>query len=194
MASSSYAVAFRRGDPVKKKIEVDEYFRMAESMRPMELVYGVVREPPAPLYGHQSALTHLGALMDAHVREHRLGRVCVSPIDVVLDEAAALVVQPDIIFVSYDRRAIVRGRVFGAPDLVVEVLSPRTEARDRTTKLGWYVRYGVREYWLVDVVYRSLEIIDFGANAAARRTFEEDAIPASLVFPAWTVPVRELFD
>jgi hypothetical protein len=74
---------------MKKKIGVDEYFAMAESMRPMALVYGVVREPPAPLYGHQSVLTHLGALMDAHVREHRLGRVCVSPVDVVRLHAPA---------------------------------------------------------------------------------------------------------
>jgi len=63
---------------------VDEYFTPPESLRPMELVYGVVREPP-PRYGHQSVVTRLTALLDAHVRAHALGQVCVSPVDVVLD-------------------------------------------------------------------------------------------------------------
>jgi Uma2 family endonuclease len=177
-----------------KKMEVHEYFRQAESMRPMELVYGVVREPPAPRYGHQSVLTHLGALMDMHVREQRLGRVCVSPIDVVLDVDAALVVQPDIIFVAEERRAIIRERVFGAPDLVVEVLSPRTAARDRTTKVEWYAHYGVRECWLVNTSQRAVEILDLGRGASARRRFNRDAIPASTVFPAWNIPVHEIFE
>jgi hypothetical protein len=56
----------------RKRLGVAEYLRKPESMRPMELVYGIVREPPAPRYGHQSLLTHLGALLDRHVRElHR---------------------------------------------------------------------------------------------------------------------------
>lgn len=177
-----------------KRIDVDDYFRLAESMQPMELVYGVVHEPPAPRYGHQSVLTHLGALMDAHVREHGLGTVCVAPIDVVLDAEAALVVQPDIIFVAEARRAIIRERVFGPPDLVVEVLSPRTALRDRTTKLGWYTRYGVRECWLVDVSRRSLDLVDLESGSAVSRTFERNAIPASRVFPMWPTRVDDIFD
>lgn len=84
------------------QMTVREYFRQPETMRPMELVYGVVREPPAPNYGHQTIVTRLTVLLDEHVRAHGLGQVCVSPVDVVLDEERALVVQPDVVFIAKD--------------------------------------------------------------------------------------------
>lgn len=176
------------------RLTVKEYFTYPETMRPMELVYGIVREPPAPRYGHQSAVTRLGALMYAYVEQHALGKVCVSPIDVVLDEPAALVIQPDIVFVAADRLAIIRDRIWGAPDLVVEVLSPRTARRDRTTKLGWYRQYGVRECWLVDVTQRAIEVIQPAAAGDGCAIFREDESVHSFVLPDWNVPVTTLLD
>jgi hypothetical protein len=82
----------------------------------MELVYGVVREPPAPRWGHQAVVTRLVTLLEPYVRAEQLGRLCVSPIDVVLNAERALVVQPDLVFISNERLAIVRERVHGAPD------------------------------------------------------------------------------
>ena len=148
---------------------VKEYFEGPETLRPMELVFGIVREPPAPRYGHQSVVTTLTVLLERYVRERGLGIVCVSPIDVVLDRERALVVQPDLIFVSNARRSIIRERVWGAPDLVVEVLSRRTAARDRTEKLQWYRAYGVRECWLVDPARRTIEVVscDGGGEASS---------------------------
>jgi Uma2 family endonuclease len=131
--------------------------------------------------------------MDTHVRAHRLGRVCVAPVDVVLDPDGPLVVQPDIIFVSNERAAIVRDRVWGAPDLVVEVLSPRTAARDRTTKLDWYERYGVRECWLSDAQRRSIEVVRLGENGG-RLTFTAGSVPQSIVLPAWSASIDDIFD
>jgi Uma2 family endonuclease len=186
--------AIQPGRITMKRIEVHEYFGGPESMKRMELVHGFVREPPAPRYGHQSLLTHLGALLDRHVRERHLGQVCVAPVDVVLDEPAALVVQPDIIFVTTDRLSIVRERVFGPPDLVVEVLSPGTARRDRTTKLAWYRRYGVRECWLVDLRTRSLEVVELQGDVASHQTYTGNAAPRSMVLPQWAVPVEEIFD
>jgi Uma2 family endonuclease len=178
-----------------RRLSVDEYFELPETMRPMELVYGVVREPPAPRYAHQALVTHLGALMDVFVRRHQLGKVCVSPVDVVLDESAALVVQPDIIFVGRDRLSIIRERIFGPPDLVVEILSPRTARRDRTTKLAWYQQYGVRECWLVDVKDRSIDVVAFQAGAATRRKkFSGSAPLQSAVLLAWAISADEIFD
>lgn len=176
-----------------EKLRVNDYFGLAESMRPMELVYGVVREPPAPRYGHQNLLTHLGALLDRHVREHRLGEVCVSPVDVVLDVDAALVIQPDLIFVSSERLSIVRDRVWGPPDLAVEVLSPRTAERDRTVKLGWYRRYGVAECWLVDISARCVDVIEFGSAPERSTRFSGEMPVASRVLPRWGFPANELF-
>ena len=123
-----------------------EYLSGAEQLRRQELVWGFVREPPAPRYGHQSIVTRTIVLLDQHVRSGGLGRVCVSPIDVVLDAQKDLVLQPDVIFVSNDNAAIVRDQIWGPPDLVIEVESLGTRRRDRTFKLRWYRKYGVREY------------------------------------------------
>jgi Uma2 family endonuclease len=175
-----------------ERISVGDYFELPESTSPMELVYGVVREPPAPRYGHQLAATHLGALLDQHVRDRGLGEVCLAPVDVVLDAARALVVQPDIIFVARARRAIIGDRVMGPPDLVVEVLSPRTARRDRTTKLGWYQRYGVRECWFVNPAKHSIEVVDLTGPRVRRRTFTGRAVARSVVLPDWEIRVEEL--
>jgi Uma2 family endonuclease len=78
----------------------------------------------------------------------------------VLDEAAALVVQPDVIFVSTQRSSIIQHCIIGAPDIVVEVVSPGTEHRDRTVKLAWYRRYGVRECWIANPHTRTIDVVD----------------------------------
>ena len=174
------------------KLTTAEYFRYPESLSRMELVYGVVREPPAPRYGHQSIVTRLTVLLDMHVRQRALGQVCVSPVDVVLDEAAALVVQPDIIFVAQQRLDIVRDRVWGAPDLVVEVMSGRTAQRDRTTKLRWYRRYGVSECWLVSPRLYSLEVVPL-AGSSRRARCSGATIARSIVLPEWDVPTDDIF-
>ncbi len=145
---------------MERRISTNDYLRMPETNRPAELVYGVVREPPAPLYGHQKAVGQLFYLLKEHVEKATLGDVCVSPIDVVLDEAAALVVQPDVIFVSKQRSSIIQHCIVGAPDIVVEVVSPGTEHRDRTVKLAWYRRYGVRECWIANPHTRTIDVVD----------------------------------
>jgi Uma2 family endonuclease len=137
---------------------------MPETNRPAELVYGVVREPPAPAYGHQKIVGQLFHLLKNHVDANKSGEVCISPIDVVLDELADLVVQPDVIFVTKERMAIIRNHIAGAPDIVVEVLSEGTEHRDRTIKLAWYRRYGVRECWIANPRARTIEVVDCGTG------------------------------
>jgi Uma2 family endonuclease len=173
------------------KLGVVEYFDLEETTRPMELEYGVVREPPMPAFGHQLISARLTALLYAHVEEFGLGQLS-SPVDVVLDAEAALVVQPDIVFVSNDRLAIVRERVWGAPDLVVEILSPWTARRDRTIKLAWYRQYGVRECWLVDPNRRTIEVVDLQSTTPSRQFTRADPI-RSYVFPRWTVSVDRIF-
>lgn len=176
-----------------RKLTVDAYFRMPESTHPMELVYGIVHEPPAPFYEHQSLVTRLTTLLDGHVRRQRLGRVCVSPIDVVLDGEAGLVLQPDLIFVSNDRLAIIRDRVWGAPDLTVEVLSPGTAARDRTFKVGCYKQHGVVETWLIAPEERNVEVHSF-QPPNERQLFDGDSYLRSTVFPRLRLKVTSIFD
>jgi Uma2 family endonuclease len=178
-----------------RRIDVEEYFQGPETLRPMELVHGVVREPPAPRYGHQSIVTRTTVLLDRHVRDHALGVVCVSPIDVVLDRARALVVQPDVVFVSTARSGIIRDRIWGAPDLVVEVLSRRTAVRDQTEKLGWYRRYGVSECWFIAPVARTIEVVDCcSATIGSARVHRGAAVIESCVLPALNLRAEEFFE
>ncbi len=174
-----------------KRVTTDEYFKLPESNRPMELVYGYVREPPAPFYSHQSVVGHIFRLLAAHVERGDLGAVCISPLDVVLDKESDLVVQPDVLFVAKARLGIVRDQVWGSPDLAIEVASPSTEHRDSTLKLTWYRRYGVKEYWLVYPRDRRIEIIDCETNM--RRVFAERERVESKVLPEFEATVAECF-
>jgi Uma2 family endonuclease len=168
-----------------RHLTVAEYLHTDETTRRQELVYGVVREPPAPAYGHQDIVTRLVVMFHAHVERNRLGRVCVSPVDVVLDADRDLVLQPDIVFVSNERTGLIRDRIWGAPDLVVEVLSPSTREYDRQTKIGWYQEYGVRECWLVDPDTRCVDVVTCSPPPARRMTFSGDEPVRSKVFPGW---------
>ena len=175
---------------MEKKTTVDEYFAFPESNRPMELVYGYVHEPAMPTFGHEAILLRLAELLRGHVREHKLGEVCRA--DVVLDRDSALVVQPDLFFISTERLGIVSDRVWGAPDLVIEILSPATEHRDRTLKLAWYRRYGVKEYWIVVPRDRRVEIID--GSTQATKSFSGDQTIRSSVLPSLVLTVAACFE
>ena len=175
-----------------KRITTEEYFKMPETNRPMEVVYGYLREPPAPFGDHQSAVFRVAVLLDAHVRQHGLGRVFISPFDVVLDRDAALIVQPDVLFIAASRLGIVRGHVWGAPDLVVEVASPGTEHRDGTLKLAWYRRYGVKECWLLYPRDRRIEIVDLESDE--RESFTGEARLRSRVLPEFGERAGDCFE
>jgi Uma2 family endonuclease len=176
----------------RHRLTVEEYLAGSESVRPMELAFGVLREPPAPFYSHQAIVTRLTARLYEHVEACQLGMVCVSPIDVVLDRELALVVQPDVIFIAHERLHIVDRCVWGAPDLVVEVLSTATARRDRTTKVGWYDAYGVRECWLLDPVSNAIDVIRFGPNRRCRRFTGVDRLESRVV-PQWNLVTQSIF-
>lgn len=177
---------------MEKRLTLDEYFRMPETNRPQELVFGVLREPPTPTYGHQRTVGQLFLVLRTHVHERQLGEVCISPMDVVLDEAAALIVQPDLMFISNERRSIIKNHIWGAPDLVVEVASPATQHRDRTIKLAWYRRYDVRECWFVYPAERRIEVFD--CERDSDESFTGEAMIRSRVLPELAVPVNECFE
>lgn len=172
---------------------VTDYLTGPESLRRRELVWGIVREPAAPFYSHQRLVTDLTVLLQGHVRRYGLGEVVVSPIDIVLDEARGLVLQPDIVFLSKERLGLVRSQIWGAPDLVVEVLSLGSSAYDRKDKLAWYRRYGVREYWIVDPIALEIIVHVFGRRRVRTTTFGPRRPVRSAVLRNLRLPVARLF-
>jgi Uma2 family endonuclease len=122
---------------------------------------------------HQRILLELAFALMSHVREHRLGQVYIAPFDVVLGPPGEEeVAEPDILFVSKERDDIIRkDAVHGAPDLVVEILSPSTKERDKNYKRKMYAKYGVKEYWLIDPEAETIELL-----ALARKSYERVAL------------------
>ncbi len=173
---------------------VAEYFTTPESLLPTELAYGVLRVAESPVVRHQRVVRDLTIALTAFARERQLGEVLPAPMDVVLDHDAALVVQPDVLFVSAERDHIVSDRIDGAPDLVVEVLSPHPRVGRLEEKVAWFARYGVRECWLVDVVRRQLVVLLFAdGRVAHRRLFEPGQFVQSLVFEGIRLRPADVF-
>jgi Uma2 family endonuclease len=158
-----------------------------------EIINGALFSEPSPRRAHQRAAFRLATLLDAHTRARGLGEVWIAPFDVILDRTTVVV--PDVVFVTRDRLGIVAERgVEGAPDLVIEILSPSTGRRDRVAKLNAYSRHGVRHYWLVDPAEKTLEALELGEgayNLVAAVAGNEDFRP--LLFPELTISLRELW-
>lgn len=161
----------------------DEYlYDTEETNRICELALGRVCEPPAPFFSHQTLVLRVATILSDHVNPRKLGRVAVAPVDVVLDRERALILQPDVLFVSASRLSIIRDQVWGAPDLVAEVLSHSTEHRDRGEKLGWYRQYGVRECWLIDLYSETVTVVDFTGSMPVKRVAKRvDAIRSTVL-------------
>ena len=118
-----------------------------------ELIDGELIMFGAPTEEHQIASIGLGARMYIFAQANALGRVILAPFDVLLSDTD--VVQPDILFVSNERAHIrTRAYVQGAPDLVVEILSPSSARRDWRDKRELYAKRGVKEYWIIDPINR----------------------------------------
>jgi Uma2 family endonuclease len=148
---------------------------------------------PSPRRAHQKAVGNLFAILHAHVRAHDLGEVYVAPFDVILDPRTVVV--PDLVFAVRDRLDIVAERgVEGAPDLLVEVLSPGTARRDRVRKLNAYARHGVRHYWLVDPEAKTVEALELveGAYRLAAAVGGDDEFRPG-VFPGLAIALPDLW-
>ncbi len=178
-----------------KLMTVDDYFSTVETVQPMELARGVIRVADAPMPRHQSAVLHLCLALDRHVRPRRLGRVWISPLDVVLSTRDALVVQPDLCFISNEREWIVTDHVRGAPDVVIEVLSPNPRIGSTEERVGWFAEYGVRECWLIHQDQRRVAVLSFdNRRISDRRSYGEREPIESKVLPEFRLSLKDILD
>lgn len=179
--------------PAPPLMTVDEYFRTPETVTPAELVFGVVRVAESPSPRHQSAVADLFLALERHVRERRLGRVWLSPLDVVLDEQRALVLQPDLMVITTAREWIVQDRVRGVPDLIVEVLSPNPRIGRTEERVAWFAEYGARECWLVHQDQRDITVVRCRDRRVARRRVHalHDPIQSG-VLPDFSLTLAEI--
>jgi len=150
-----------------RKVTYADYAAMPDDGHRYQVIEGGLVMSPAPTEPHQRSLWNLSRIMGDHVHATGIGRVYFAPFDVVLSDEN--VVQPDLLFISKERLNIItEANVQGAPDLVVEVLSPGTAHLDKTQKRDLYARFGVREYWLVSPEAGTVEVLVLREGAFER--------------------------
>ena len=178
---------------VQPRLSYPELRLMPDDGKRYELIDGEVIMSPSPSEKHQRAPARLYLRMGTHVERHKLGRVYFAPFDVVFSEKTALL--PDLIFVSSARVGIIGPEyIIGAPDLVVEVLSPSRPAYDRVTKLEQYALHGVPEYWIIDPAEEKAEVYRLaGKSYALMNVLTGDDRLTTPFLPGWELPVRNLF-
>jgi Uma2 family endonuclease len=129
----------------------EDYLRLPDDGNRYEVIRGVLYVTPAPKLKHQFSVTEFSLRLGWFARENGLGRILWAPLDVKLPAGIASPVQPDVVFFRTENEPIWElGYFEGVPDLILEVLSPRTRSRDRKVKLEAYQDAGVPEYWMAD--------------------------------------------
>jgi Uma2 family endonuclease len=180
----AHRLADRPTDRLTDRPTLGEYLSMPEGAPYYQFINGKPVSMPSPTLFHQIISMNLSLLFTLFVRQHRLGTVLAAPLDVYLSDGEYY--QPDLIFISNERSHIKQERVQGAPDLVVEILSPSNEEDDLTHKRAVYEAFGVREYWIVNPAERTVTVLAnvdgaFQQVSAAQSNDNDDSVESALL-------------
>lgn len=176
----------------KTKYTYEDYLKMPEDKR-YELIGGELIMVPAPTTRHQRISLRLAYLLVKYNEENNIGEVFEAPTDVYLDEEN--VVQPDILFISKERQEIItEANIKGAPDMVIEIVSPSSGYYDLVAKKKIYARFGVKEYWIVDPAERTVDIHQLEEDRyKVTKSLSEDDELTSDIFPGLLISLKQLF-
>ena len=167
--------------PKERKYTIDDYYALPEDRR-VELIDGVIYDMAAPSGMHQRIIGDLHIWFRECADQHGMPcEVFLSPFDVRLDRDNYTMVQPDLLVIcgEYDVEGSIRYE--GAPDLVIEVLSPSSRSTDQLLKLYKYSNAGVREYWIVDPKYKIVTVHRFEEEEYTPQKYDfEDKIPVGI--------------
>lgn len=170
----------------------DDLRAMPEDGHRYELIHGEIVMSPSPKTKHQDVLGELFALVHRFARDSHLGRAYIAPLDVKFSPHN--VVQPDLLFVRRENAQIVTiDYVDGAPDLIVEVLSPSNRLQDLVKKAVLYAEYGVPEYWIVDPDSEKV-VINIWQNGQYVALADEDGVARSSVLTGLEIRQADIFE
>ncbi len=187
-ALAEYAVSKRQGE-----YTLEDYLALPEDQR-VELIDGVFYDMAAPNYIHQAVAGRILIHFSNYIAGKRGSCMAfIAPVDVQLDCDDKTVVQPDVLIVCDDTK-FQKGRIYGAPDLVVEVLSPSTSKKDRTLKLTKYKRAGVREYWIIDSIHKRVFVYEFEKEDGYRIYSFEDSVPVGIYDGDCAVDFAQIYE
>lgn len=171
----------------------DDYAALPDDGNRYEIIAGVLYMSPAPTWSHQDIVGAFYRHLYDYVTMAGLGGAFTSPVDVEL--APGDTVQPDVVVLLYkNREKLNQHHIVGAPDLVVEVVSPGSATHDRHRKLLAYARAGVPEYWIADPFTRTVEVLELDrGDYASLGVFRGKAVLPSEIVPGFPVPVEKFF-
>ena len=180
--------------PEQGKWTYDDWALLPDNGWKYEVLNGDLYMTPPPTVAHQEASDELLMQMKLHAKQKRLGKVFSSPIGVRLPNQP-VPVEPDVLFVKKERLSIVtKTYIEGAPDLVVEVLSPSNWTYDRQEKYEVYRAAGVSEYWIVDYRAKTIEVFNLEKGAyILSGKFASGQSASSTALEGFSIPVDEVF-
>ncbi len=177
----------------KVRFNYSDYLQLPEDKR-YEILDGEICVVPAPSIKHQRISRRLLLALTHHVLPNGLGEFFHAPCDVILSDET--IVQPDLFLVRRERAGIIgESSVCGAPDLVIEILSPGSRSRDLEIKRKIYAAFGIQEYWIVDPEAASVEVLVWEETGyvSAGVYAAEDCLSSPL-FPDMNLVLGKIFE
>jgi Uma2 family endonuclease len=180
--------------PEPIKLNYQDFCALPDDGRRYEILDGDLYMSPSPDIAHQRIARRMVRILLEHVERFAIGEVFLPPCDVVLNEHD--IVEPDLIFVSTANASIVGEKnIQGAPDLLVEIVSPSSSIRDRREKRNLYARCGVEWYWIIDPKARTvLELRHVDGAYAPVALHESGATFRPGLFPQLAIDLNGLWD
>jgi Uma2 family endonuclease len=176
----------------KPRKTVEDFLKLPEGSL-AELIDGELLMTPSPRPTHQRIVANILFAMESFLRAHpSVGTLHLSPLDVHLPSGD--IVEPDLIYVSKARTHIVQDWIRGAPDLLIEVVSPVHPERDLFVKRNLYARNGVLEYWIVQPDDKAVEVLRLSdAVYQPAGWFRSGEIVTTPLLPGFLLPVDAIF-
>jgi len=170
-----------------------DYYSLPEYGPRYQLIEGELYIAPAPNRFHQEISGNLEYLFKRYLEDHPIGKIFHAPFDVQLTDVN--VFQPDIIFLAREHYALqTKQGITGGPDLVVEILSPRTAELDQGVKRELYSRCGVRELWIIDPDTLRVSVFRLQENAESpERVYQADDTIETPLMPGLQVSLARVF-
>ena len=174
-----------------RPLTYDDLLETPDDGNRYEIIGGELIVSPSPTPKHQLALRNLFLLVHEHSRKDDAGEVFFAPLDVRFHPHD--IVEPDLLFIRKERLHLIEEKLIeGAPDLVVEVLSPSSRRRDQVRKMALYARSGVEEYWIADPENNDLLIYTL-ADGQYQQVPPSDGSVRSRLLPDLVVDIASVF-
>jgi len=179
-----------------KLLTYEEYLALPEINQRYDIVDGeLIMMSPSPTPIHQRIAARIHLKLGRFVMEHQLGEVFFAPLDILVQREPLRTRQPDLMFIRAEREEIIGDVIEGAPDLVIEILSPRSTRAEVREKLADYSAIGVSECWLVSPEAQTVEVLRLQDHEWARQEiYGVGDVVTSPLLPGFSLTVSEIFD